>query len=391
MKKKLTSFKFSFVIITSIIVVACQKQVDYGPQIQNLTNSVNALQAALNSSITALQKSRDSLTTALTQTNANLSSTNSNVTNLGLRMDSVKTALVGINAQLSYLSSRIDSANTKIAILNSQMATANSNIASINAQIVIINTNITNFTISINTLNQQYSNLLIILNGILTQLSITPNSITNGLIAWYPFTGNAQDSSGYGNNGVVTGASLTTDRNGIQNSAYSFNGSSYITVPNATQLNFGSNSFSISCWALCTGTNQWQHIITKGDSPYPTKEFYLRYDYNYLDFTSTLGPTDAGIYTRCKLQVANKQNWHNIIVNYNTSTATSYLYFDGVLIQQANIISNLTNTSGPMYFGVENPIVQLPSGPQYFTGKIDEIRIYNRVLNQSEISYLASH
>ena len=51
-----------------------------------------------------------------------------------------------------------------------------------------------------------------------------PNFITNGLVAYYPFNGNANDASGNGNHGTVNGASLTPDRFGNANSAYSFNG-----------------------------------------------------------------------------------------------------------------------------------------------------------------------
>ena len=47
---------------------------------------------------------------------------------------------------------------------------------------------------------------------------------TNGLVAYYPFNGNANDASGNGNNGIVNGATLTTDRLGNMNSAYTFNG-----------------------------------------------------------------------------------------------------------------------------------------------------------------------
>ena len=46
---------------------------------------------------------------------------------------------------------------------------------------------------------------------------------TDGLVAWYPFNGNANDESGNGNNGSVSGASITSDRNGNQ-SAFHFNG-----------------------------------------------------------------------------------------------------------------------------------------------------------------------
>ena len=47
---------------------------------------------------------------------------------------------------------------------------------------------------------------------------------TNGLVGWWPFNGNANDESGNGNNGTVNGANLTTDRYGISNSCFDFNG-----------------------------------------------------------------------------------------------------------------------------------------------------------------------
>ena len=58
---------------------------------------------------------------------------------------------------------------------------------------------------------------------------------TNGLLAYYPFNGNANDASINGYNGTVTGATLTTDRLGNANKAYSFDAvSSYIDAVIAT-------------------------------------------------------------------------------------------------------------------------------------------------------------
>jgi len=69
--------------------------------------------------------------------------------------------------------------------------------------------------------------------------------LTNGLVAYYPFNGNANDAVGT-NNGTVQGATLTTDRFGNPNSAYSFNGSSsYIKTVNALP---DMQSASVSCW-----------------------------------------------------------------------------------------------------------------------------------------------
>jgi hypothetical protein len=64
-----------------------------------------------------------------------------------------------------------------------------------------------------------------------------PNYVpTNGLVGWWPFNGNANDESGNGNNGTVNGATLTTDRFGVANKAYSFDG-----VSNKIVLQPGSN------------------------------------------------------------------------------------------------------------------------------------------------------
>lgn len=62
-------------------------------------------------------------------------------------------------------------------------------------------------------------------------------ALADGLVAHYKFDGNANDSSGNGNNGVVHGATLTTDRFGNANSAYKFDGEDdWIQVPNSTSL-----------------------------------------------------------------------------------------------------------------------------------------------------------
>ena len=46
------------------------------------------------------------------------------------------------------------------------------------------------------------------------------NFLTNGLVAYYPFNGNANDATGNGNNGEVHGAQLAEDRFGHVNAAY---------------------------------------------------------------------------------------------------------------------------------------------------------------------------
>src|SRR5688572_22093955 len=69
---------------------------------------------------------------------------------------------------------------------------------------------------------------------------------TTGLVAYYPFSGNANDSIG-NNDGTVYGAALTTDRFGNPNSAYTFDGvNDYIKVSDAIGLN--NPNFTYSAW-----------------------------------------------------------------------------------------------------------------------------------------------
>ena len=78
--------------------------------------------------------------------------------------------------------------------------------------------------------------------------------LNEGLVAWYTFDGNASDMSGNGNNGTVNGATLGTDRHGLTNRAYSFDGvDDWIDTP----IDSNQEKVSFSVWfkpTFITGT-----------------------------------------------------------------------------------------------------------------------------------------
>ena len=77
--------------------------------------------------------------------------------------------------------------------------------------------------------------------------------LNNGLVAHYPFCGNANDASGNGNNGTVHGAILTEDRFGNPKSSYSFNGvDNFIDVIPSTSLS-PSNEVTFTAWVKPIG------------------------------------------------------------------------------------------------------------------------------------------
>lgn len=88
--------------------------------------------------------------------------------------------------------------------------------------------------------------------------------LNDGLVAYYPFNGNANDASNNENNGIVYGATLTKNRFGNANSAYSFNYvHERIEVQDSQILNFGFAEFSISAWINTSQTGIWKRIVTK--------------------------------------------------------------------------------------------------------------------------------
>jgi hypothetical protein len=89
------------------------------------------------------------------------------------------------------------------------------------------------------------------------------SSFTNGLVAYYPFNGNANDATGNGNNGTVVGATLATDRFGNPNSAYSFDGASdyisFTTLP-TTQT----DGVTLTAWVSPASLNQYSMAVCLG-------------------------------------------------------------------------------------------------------------------------------
>lgn len=308
--------------------------------------------------VLALQKTTDSLRSVLNSTNQNLAQTNSNLSSVQKSIDSLKIQLTSISGQISSL----------ITELN----TANANITSITNQLTL--------------LNQQYAELLAKLNS-LTLLVFNPSTLNNGLVAFYPFTGNAIDSSGNGNNGLVVGAILSTDRLGNTNSCYSFDGNGdYINCGNATSINL-TGSISIHAWIFANNFNTDHGIISKMITS-STSPFGI----------ITNSPFSVAPLNRIRWDIGNNfiftnpissNQWINVITTYDVNTKVKNIYLNGVLSASgiSSATSIPTNTDN-LYIGAHQPT---NISTWSWDGKIDEVRIYNRVLTNTEIDYLSKH
>ena len=361
--KKIPIDFLGLILFVGILVSSCQKTIDtYASDI-----------IALKASVTALQKRSDSLASALAITNNNLGA-------LSRTVDSIKTQLSNIVIQINQL--------------NIQLTTVNANIVLINAQIVI--------------LNQQYADLLARLNAILAQLTITPTSLNTGLVAYYPFTGNAGDSSGNGNHGIITAATLTIDRYNSNSSALNFNSSNqFVRTKNVLQNVI--NTFSISVWVNPRSTDIIKTEGITGLEGYGTQSvIHPTHGGSWGDQTLNagvglnVGSNQIQVIEHTHLFIASPlvystsiTGWHNITIVYDNHIPS--LYLDGKLVRVglATKIQNVRPSNGycAFYsnsgFGMSFSPNGSPTGQ--FVGQFDDVRIYNRVLTQQEITYLSTH
>ena len=197
---------------------------------------------------------------------------------------------------------------------------------------------------------------------------------TSGLMAWYPFNGNANDESGNGQNGMNNGATLTTDRFGNANSAYYFDGSSnYISTPVAFPTGGGAKSFSV--WFKPSVLKRgW--IVAGGQDNNGQAFGFFSQDFLENTLFHGNGPSNdiaTGTF-------ADTGIWHQAVIVYASNVLKPYI--DGVLL--GTFADNLNTAFSNIVFG-KRQNESLESGTSaYFAGKIDDITIYNRALTDAE-------
>ncbi|MEY4128234.1 MAG: Internalin-J precursor [Bacteroidota bacterium] len=207
---------------------------------------------------------------------------------------------------------------------------------------------------------------------------------TNGLVGWWPFNGNANDESVNGNNGTVNGATLTTDRFGNANKAYSFDGVDDFISSNPTLPN-GSAARTVSCWFNTTAgsipTSQYPDLqaITGWGNPFGGAVIFPQFvkaPAGNAYFES--GSSGNQLYSQ---SAVNDGFWHQILTTYNGAGSRVKLYIDGIIQDSTGLITLNTASS---YFGIGN--ISWANVP--FLGQIDDVGIWNRALTDCEIQDL---
>jgi len=214
-------------------------------------------------------------------------------------------------------------------------------------------------------------------------------NLQNGLVAYYPLDSIAADLSTYGIQGNIYGAIPDTGKNNIPNTAFNFNGNTqYIEC--GTEQRGITDKVSVSAWIKKSDfNNSPEHIVTKyiGSNGTIQQGFHLMISNDGWPLIAGRlgeGGSSGYYYIIAEEHYILDGVWHHLLGTIDENTWDFYV--DGV--HEGTFISNSPNPSlvcpEVLTIGYFHEYAT-----SYFNGLIDEVRLYNRVLNSDEIALLS--
>ncbi len=208
--------------------------------------------------------------------------------------------------------------------------------------------------------------------------TFTISNVSSGLIAAYSFNAGsgtvAADASGNGNGGTIAGATWTTA--GRFGNALSFNGTSnMVTVNGANSLDF-TTRMTLQAWVYPTvAPSGWRTVIAKEQSG--NVLYYLDASSSSSNRPATgifIGGAERQLFGGSRLTA---NTWTHLAATYDS--ATQRLYVNGAQVASRAQTGAIATSASPLGIGGNSV------WGEFFRGRIDEVRVYNRALSQAEI------
>jgi uncharacterized delta-60 repeat protein len=196
-------------------------------------------------------------------------------------------------------------------------------------------------------------------------------ALWNGLVAYYPFNGNANDVTGNGNNGTNFGAVLTSDRFGSANAAYAFDGATaYLDFGMPADLAF-TNNFTVTAWCLFNNASTNPTVVSYGeDEGYAIQAVPSN---TGLAFELLVGGTVIETAT-----AYSSNTWYALAAT--VQNGYGFLYVNGSPAAGGPV--------GAPTFATDLQMGEAASETGFWGGTIDDVRFYNRALGTNDVAYL---
>jgi len=219
--------------------------------------------------------------------------------------------------------------------------------------------------------------------------------VEQGLVAYYPFNGNATDESANNNNGIVHGATLTTDRHGNPNSAYHFSGGvlngagDFIDCGNDQSITNIDTAISVSFWVKFDDLST-RYILGRHENGGHGGWAICRSTDNHFIFVG--GDKSSVTFSLTNTSTITTGQYYHVVATYNGVSGIVQLYVDNIKEVEKTGVFNAkltytTTTGQPQseHFEIGR---FWSSGYVYHKGDIDDVRLYNRVLSATEVNSL---
>ena len=213
------------------------------------------------------------------------------------------------------------------------------------------------------------------------------NPGTTGLVASYSMENNFQDGSGHGLNGTAVGAPTFSAGYGPLGTAVSLTGADCVDLGNKAAFN-PSGSFSVSLWANAeTWDADWANVMISNRG-----EDSIGWQIRRYASTPNIAFTTRGVGNDDTQSVAAMPlgEWVNIICVYDHAANTKRIYVNGGLDKEVttNADTTIAATTVDTYIGAR-ALADNTGQDSYFTGLLDEIKIYSKALSAGEAEFLS--
>ncbi|HLM60049.1 MAG TPA: LamG domain-containing protein, partial [Pyrinomonadaceae bacterium] len=199
----------------------------------------------------------------------------------------------------------------------------------------------------------------------------------NNQVAWFKGENNANDSAGTNNGTAQNGATYAAGRIG---QAMSFDGvDDYFSVPNSSALDI-TGDLTIEGWIYPTSSDRGR-IVSKQTLAGGLVNYVLEINNGKIYFLGTDG--NAALYVFASPQSVPLNQWSHVAFTMNASNVSFVVNGIAESISGTNLGARPV-TDGPVYIGASR-YNGTPNGHTFFSGRIDELSLYNRILTTAEL------
>lgn len=208
-------------------------------------------------------------------------------------------------------------------------------------------------------------------------LSRAPNNL--GLVGYWAMDENsgtkANDSSGNGNTGTLSGTTIPTWASGKRAGALNFGGDDYVEAPDRPSLNPGASSLTVSMWfKMNTVGSRDSSILYNKENLFEASAGGGYFTYAWQPHWAWDGGTSFPV---------NVGEWYHAVVVYDK--ANQYVYKNGVQVYYRAQTGDMGTITNALRIGARGAPGAASS---LFNGLIDDVRIYNRALSPTDVTNL---